>query len=94
VGITAGSREVPGRNACERRHTYCIIIIIIIIITEVHIVGLILKDLIFMKHIFLSSAELLQSVPYASVIGSEQQLAVRKYNHAPPKSRLTFRSQP
>jgi len=28
VGITAGSREVPGRNACDRRHTYCIIIII------------------------------------------------------------------
>jgi len=32
VGITAGSREVPGRNACDRRHTYCTIIIIIIII--------------------------------------------------------------
>jgi len=30
VRITAGSREVPGRNACDRRHTYCIIIIIII----------------------------------------------------------------
>jgi len=30
VGITAGSRDVPGRNACDRRHTYCIIIIIII----------------------------------------------------------------
>jgi len=28
VGITAGSREVPGRNACDRRHTYCVIIII------------------------------------------------------------------
>ena len=28
VGITAGSREVPGRNACDRRYTYCIIIII------------------------------------------------------------------
>ena len=27
VGITAGSREVPGRNACDRRHTYRIIII-------------------------------------------------------------------
>jgi len=27
VGITAGSREVPGRNACDRRHTYLIIII-------------------------------------------------------------------
>jgi len=34
VGITAGSREVPGRNACDRRHTYCIIIIIIIIIMD------------------------------------------------------------
>jgi len=32
VGITAGSREVPGRNSCDKRHTYCIIIIIIIII--------------------------------------------------------------
>jgi len=32
VGITAGSREVPGRNACERRHTYHIVVIIIIII--------------------------------------------------------------
>jgi len=32
VGNTAGSREVPGRNVCDRRHTYCIIIIIIIII--------------------------------------------------------------
>jgi len=27
VGITAGSREVPGRNACDRRHTYHTIII-------------------------------------------------------------------
>jgi len=26
VGITAGSREVPGRIACDRRHTYGIII--------------------------------------------------------------------
>jgi len=34
VGITAGSREVPGRNVCDRRHTYCIIIIIIIIIVS------------------------------------------------------------
>jgi len=32
VGITAGSREVPGRNACDKRHPYLIIIIIIIII--------------------------------------------------------------
>jgi len=32
VGITAGSKEIPGRNACDRRHKYCIIIIIIIII--------------------------------------------------------------
>jgi len=32
VGITTGSREVPGRNACDRRHTYRIIIIIIIVI--------------------------------------------------------------
>jgi uncharacterized integral membrane protein len=30
VGITGGSREVPGRNGCDRRHTYRIIIIIII----------------------------------------------------------------
>jgi len=39
VGITAGSREVPGRNACDRRPAYCIIIIIttttIIIITTI-----------------------------------------------------------
>jgi len=34
VGITAGSREVPGRNACDRRHTYSIIITIIIIISS------------------------------------------------------------
>ena len=27
--ITGGSKEVPGRNACDRRHTYRIIIIII-----------------------------------------------------------------
>jgi len=32
VGITAGSGEVPGRNACDRRQPYRIIIIIIIII--------------------------------------------------------------
>jgi len=32
MGIIACSREVPGRNACDRRHTYRIIIIIIIII--------------------------------------------------------------
>ena len=25
MGITAGSREVPGINACDRRPTYCII---------------------------------------------------------------------
>ena len=37
VGITAGSREVPRRNACDRRHTYCIIIIIIIISDRVHL---------------------------------------------------------
>jgi hypothetical protein len=30
VGITAGSREVPGRNACDKRQPYRIIIIIII----------------------------------------------------------------
>jgi len=35
VGITAGPREVPGRTACDRRHTYCIIIIIITIIKTV-----------------------------------------------------------
>jgi len=33
VGITAGSREVPGRNACDKRNTYCIMIIIIIIMS-------------------------------------------------------------
>jgi hypothetical protein len=27
VEITAGSREVPGRNACDKRHPYRIIII-------------------------------------------------------------------
>ena len=27
MGITAGSREVPGRNAYDKRHTYRIIII-------------------------------------------------------------------
>jgi len=32
VGITAGSREVLGRNACDKTHPYLIIIIIIIII--------------------------------------------------------------
>jgi len=30
VGITAGSREVPGRNVCDRRHTYLIITIIVV----------------------------------------------------------------
>jgi len=39
VGITAGSREVPGRNACDRRHTYCVIIIIIIIIIIISLSG-------------------------------------------------------
>jgi len=32
VGTTARSREVSGRNSCDKRHTYRIIIIIIIII--------------------------------------------------------------
>ena len=32
MGITAGSREVPGRNVCDKRHPYRITIIIIIII--------------------------------------------------------------
>jgi len=37
VGITAGSKEVPERNACDRRrNTYRTIIIIIIIIIRVH----------------------------------------------------------
>jgi len=35
VGIIAGSREVPGRNACDRRHPYLIIVIIICRITKV-----------------------------------------------------------
>jgi len=35
VGITASSREVPGRNACDRRHTYRIIIIIITTTTTI-----------------------------------------------------------
>jgi len=39
MGITAGSREVPGRNACDRRHTYCIIIIILIIIIIIIIIN-------------------------------------------------------
>jgi len=39
VGITAGSREVPGRNACDKRHPYRIIIIIIIIIISTRNVG-------------------------------------------------------
>jgi len=38
VRITAGSREVPGRNACDKRHTYCIIIIIIITTTTIIII--------------------------------------------------------
>ena len=38
MGITAGSREVPGRNACDRRHAYCIIIMMIIIITTTTII--------------------------------------------------------
>jgi len=41
VGITAGSREVPGRNTCDKRHPYriitIIIIIIIIIITRIRL---------------------------------------------------------
>jgi len=37
VGITAGSREVPGGNACDKRHTYFIIIIIIIIIINLFV---------------------------------------------------------
>jgi len=37
VRITAGSREDPGRKACDKRHPYRIIIIIlIIIITEMY----------------------------------------------------------
>ena len=40
MGITAGSREVPGEKACDERHPYRTIIIIIIIIivsfTNVH----------------------------------------------------------
>ena len=37
MGITAGSREVPGRNVCDRRQPYRIIIIIIIIIITITI---------------------------------------------------------
>ena len=35
MGITAGSGEVPGRNACDKRHPYRIIITIIIIIITI-----------------------------------------------------------
>ena len=53
MGITAGSREVPGRNACDRRHTYCIItIIIIIIIIAVFCVCSILTWFAGTKHVF------------------------------------------
>jgi len=37
VGITADSRKIPGRNACDRKHTYRIIIITIIIIIKVYL---------------------------------------------------------
>jgi len=49
VGITAGSREVPGRNACDRRHTYSIIIIIIIIILTDKTITFNRPDVIFMN---------------------------------------------
>ena len=42
VGITAGSREVLGRNACDKRHPYRIIIIIIIIVTIIIIIIIII----------------------------------------------------
>jgi hypothetical protein len=45
-------------------------------IPQVHTVGLILKDFICTKQIFVSSAKLLHSVSYAGVVGSEQQLTV------------------
>ena len=32
MGITAGSREVLGRNACDKRYPYPILLILIIII--------------------------------------------------------------
>jgi len=38
VGITAGSRKVPGRYACDRRHTYRVIITITIIIIIITII--------------------------------------------------------
>jgi len=42
VGITAGSREVPGRKACDKIHLHRIIIIIIIIMIMIicHELGL------------------------------------------------------
>jgi len=39
VGITAGSREVPGRNACDRRHPYRVIIVIIIVVIIIIIIS-------------------------------------------------------
>ena len=38
MGITAGSREVPGRNACEKRHPYRIIIIMAVVAVAVLVV--------------------------------------------------------
>jgi len=49
VGITAGSREVPGRNACDRRHTYRIIIIIKVIPVIIGATGTISKS--FRKYV-------------------------------------------
>jgi len=54
MGITAGSREVPGRNACDRRHTYCIIIIILIMVAAMIIMMMMITATIIIIKFFTS----------------------------------------
>jgi len=38
VRITAGSREVPGRNACDKRHPYRIIMMMMMMMMMIIII--------------------------------------------------------
>ena len=76
MGITAGSRDVPGRKGCDRRQPYrTVIIIIIIIIVIIPVIigatGIVTRSL----------RENLEAVPGKHSIDSLQKTAILGTSH-------------
>jgi len=47
VGITADSREVPGRNACDKRHPYRIIMMMMMMMMMMIIIIIVILNITF-----------------------------------------------